>query len=183
MKREDKNPEKSVRRHFRGKEGTKKSLGNGGWWFSRQVVTDPCNPMDCRPARLLCPQDFSGKNTGVGCHFLLQGGNVTFQCTASRHRLSKKTSLTSSKEPMSRKTKQAKQGQRDCSTQDEELNNQVRHVNPDQIPEWQGRLGIHEEGQYMRSSHCDDVAQCPDSQIYNDVFSIKVLQLLLSSKG
>ena len=26
-----------------------------------------CNPMD------LCPWDFPGKNTGVGCHFLLQG--------------------------------------------------------------------------------------------------------------
>ena len=25
------------------------------------------------PTRLLCPQDFSGKNTGVGCLFLLQG--------------------------------------------------------------------------------------------------------------
>ena len=25
------------------------------------------------PARLFCPQDFLGKNTGVGCHFLLQG--------------------------------------------------------------------------------------------------------------
>ena len=24
-------------------------------------------------ARLLCPWNFSGKNTGVGCHFLLQG--------------------------------------------------------------------------------------------------------------
>ena len=24
-------------------------------------------------ARLLCPWDFSGKNTGVGCYFLLQG--------------------------------------------------------------------------------------------------------------
>ena len=30
-----------------------------------------CNPMT--PARLLCPQNFPGKNTGVGCHFLLQG--------------------------------------------------------------------------------------------------------------
>ena len=29
----------------------------------------------CRlqPARLLCPWDFLGKNSGVGCHFLLQG--------------------------------------------------------------------------------------------------------------
>ena len=25
-----------------------------------------------QPARLLCPWDFPGKNTGVGCHFLLQ---------------------------------------------------------------------------------------------------------------
>ena len=26
-----------------------------------------------KPTRLLCPWDFSGENTGVGCHFLLQG--------------------------------------------------------------------------------------------------------------
>ena len=32
-----------------------------------------CDPMDCGPARLLCSQDSSGKNTGVGCHALLQG--------------------------------------------------------------------------------------------------------------
>ena len=31
------------------------------------------DPMDCSPAKLLCLWDFSGKNTGVGCHFLLQG--------------------------------------------------------------------------------------------------------------
>ena len=30
------------------------------------------DPMDCSPARLLCPWDCLGKNTGVGCHFLLQ---------------------------------------------------------------------------------------------------------------
>ena len=29
-----------------------------------------CHPME--PTRLLCPWDFPGKNTGVGCHFLLQ---------------------------------------------------------------------------------------------------------------
>ena len=28
-----------------------------------------CRPMDCR---LLCPWNFPGKNTGVGCHFLIQ---------------------------------------------------------------------------------------------------------------
>ena len=27
------------------------------------------------PARLLCPWDFPGKNTGVGCHFFLQGSS------------------------------------------------------------------------------------------------------------
>ena len=31
-----------------------------------------CNPMD-RSTRLLCPWDSPGKNTGVGCHGLLQG--------------------------------------------------------------------------------------------------------------
>ena len=30
-------------------------------------------PHGLQPARLLCPWDFPGKNTGVGCHFLLQG--------------------------------------------------------------------------------------------------------------
>ena len=33
-----------------------------------------CDPMDwMKPVRLFCPWDFPGKNTGVGCHFLLQG--------------------------------------------------------------------------------------------------------------
>ena len=30
-------------------------------------------PHGLYPARLLCPWDFPGKNTGVSCHFLLQG--------------------------------------------------------------------------------------------------------------
>jgi len=30
-------------------------------------------PHGLQSARLLCPWDFPGKNTGVGCHFLLQG--------------------------------------------------------------------------------------------------------------
>ena len=30
----------------------------------------PCDLME--PARLLCPWDSLGENTGVGCHFLLQ---------------------------------------------------------------------------------------------------------------
>ena len=30
-------------------------------------------PTGMQPTRLLCPGDFPGKDTGVGCHFLLQG--------------------------------------------------------------------------------------------------------------
>ena len=32
-----------------------------------------CDPMDCSPPGSLCPWNSPGKNTGVGCHFLLQG--------------------------------------------------------------------------------------------------------------
>ena len=32
-----------------------------------------CIPMDCSLPGFLCSWDFSGKNTGVGCHVLLQG--------------------------------------------------------------------------------------------------------------
>ena len=32
-----------------------------------------CDPHGLQPARLLCPWNFPGKNTGVGCYFLLQG--------------------------------------------------------------------------------------------------------------
>ena len=31
-----------------------------------------CDPIDGSPLGLLCPWDSPGKNTGVGCHFLLQ---------------------------------------------------------------------------------------------------------------
>ena len=40
---------------------------------SLQSCPSPCDPMDCSSTRLLCPWDFPGKNTGVGCHFLLRG--------------------------------------------------------------------------------------------------------------
>ena len=40
----------------------------GGFCFSRSVVSDSCNSTG-----LLCPRDFPGKNTGMGCHFLLAG--------------------------------------------------------------------------------------------------------------
>ena len=40
----------------------------------QSCVCDLCNPMYCsKPARLLCPWDSPGKNTGLACHALLQG--------------------------------------------------------------------------------------------------------------
>ena len=48
----------------------------GGRYFS-QSVTQPCptlcDPFGLLPARLLWPWSSPGKNTGVGCHVLLQG--------------------------------------------------------------------------------------------------------------
>ena len=41
--------------------------------FSCLVVSDSLRPHELQPARLLCPWDSPGKNTGVGCHALLQG--------------------------------------------------------------------------------------------------------------
>ena len=37
------------------------------------VMSDSLQPCGLSPTRLFCPWDFSGKNTGVGCHFLPQG--------------------------------------------------------------------------------------------------------------
>ena len=37
------------------------------------VPSNSWQPHGLQPARLLCPQDSLGKNTGMGCHFLLQG--------------------------------------------------------------------------------------------------------------
>ena len=38
--------------------------------WSRSVVSDSLQPPGLQPARLLCPWDSPGKNTGVGFHFL-----------------------------------------------------------------------------------------------------------------
>ena len=35
-------------------------------------MSDPLQPYELYPARLLCPWDSLGKNTGVGCHTLFQ---------------------------------------------------------------------------------------------------------------
>ena len=44
-----------------------------GWWFYSLSHVWLLWPHGLQPARLLCPRDSLGKNTGVVCHFLLQG--------------------------------------------------------------------------------------------------------------
>ena len=46
-----------------------------GWsccCYVASVVSDSVRPHRRQPTRLLCPLDFPGKSTGVGCHCLLQ---------------------------------------------------------------------------------------------------------------
>ena len=40
-------------------------------------MPDSVQPHGLQPDRFFCPWDFPGKNTGVGCHFLLQGVFLT----------------------------------------------------------------------------------------------------------
>ena len=47
------------------------------WSVSCSVVSDSLQPHGLQPSRLLCPWDSPGKNTGVGCDFLLQGVFLT----------------------------------------------------------------------------------------------------------
>ena len=44
------------------------------------VMSNSLQPHALEPTRLLCLWDFSGKNTGVGCRFLLQGLNLYPLC-------------------------------------------------------------------------------------------------------
>ena len=43
------------------------------WKSSCSVVSHSLWPHGLQPTRLLCPWNFPGKSTGVGCHFFLQG--------------------------------------------------------------------------------------------------------------
>ena len=51
-------------------ESSKRTAATAAAAKSLQSCPTLCKPVDCR---LLCPGDSPGKNTGVGCHFLLQG--------------------------------------------------------------------------------------------------------------
>ena len=46
------------------------------------VMSDSVTPQTVQPTRLRCPWDSPGKNTGVGCHCLLQGWNPRLESPA-----------------------------------------------------------------------------------------------------
>ena len=48
-------------------------IDGGKWKWSCSVVSDSLWHYGLQPPRLLQPWDFPGLNTGVSCHFLLQG--------------------------------------------------------------------------------------------------------------
>ena len=43
------------------------------------IVSNSLRPCGLQPARLFCPCDAPGKNTGMGCHFLFQGNLIPTQ--------------------------------------------------------------------------------------------------------
>ena len=53
--------------------GVIKTIYVGCVCVGHSVVSDSLWPHRLQPVRLLCPWSFPGKNTRVGCHFLLQG--------------------------------------------------------------------------------------------------------------
>ena len=68
---------------------------------SRSVKSDSLWPHG-QPARLLCPWDLPGKNTGVGCHFLLQGSSQPRDQTLVSYIAGAFFTIGAAKEPPSR---------------------------------------------------------------------------------
>ena len=61
----------SRQEHWSGLPFTSPMHESDMWKWSRSVVSDSQRPHGLPPTRLLCPWDFPGKSTGVGCHCLL----------------------------------------------------------------------------------------------------------------
>ena len=58
---------------------------------SLQSCPTLCDPTDAAATRIPCPWDFPGKNTGVGCHFLLHHGIILLKETKNYKTLMKET--------------------------------------------------------------------------------------------
>ena len=70
---------------------TQDKSGSWRWWWwccwVPSVVSDSVWPYRRQPTRLPCPWDSPGKNTGVGCHFLLQCMKVKSESEVTQSRL------------------------------------------------------------------------------------------------
>ena len=53
------------------------STVHSAWVCVHPALFNSLRPRGLQPFKLLCPRDFPGKNTQVGCHFPLQGINPT----------------------------------------------------------------------------------------------------------
>ena len=62
----------SRQEHWSGLPFPSPTHENEEWKWSRSVVSDSSRPHGLQHTRLLCPWDFPGKSTGVGCHCLLR---------------------------------------------------------------------------------------------------------------
>ena len=62
----------SRQEHWSGLPFPSLILESEKWKGSRSVVSNSSHPHGLQPIRLLCPRDFPGKSTGLGCHCLLQ---------------------------------------------------------------------------------------------------------------
>ena len=73
---DDRGAELSPRRSFREHSSayTLMPIKTTSCCLITQSCPTLCNPLDCSPARFLCPWDFPGKNPGVGCQALLDPG-------------------------------------------------------------------------------------------------------------
>ena len=58
------------------------------WKWSRSVLSDSLRPHGLQPTKLLCPWDFPGKSTGVGCHCLEISTNYQLPLISSVQSLS-----------------------------------------------------------------------------------------------
>ena len=73
------------------------------WKWGCSVVSDSSQPHGLEPTRLLCPWDFPGKSTGVGCHHLLQLSVIhlllnSFMCPTRRKDKQVETELGTEKD-------------------------------------------------------------------------------------
>ena len=77
--------------------GDRAPLGIEKKW-SHSVMSDSLRPHGLQPTRLLCPWDFPGKSTGVGCYFLLQESSWPRDRTQVSHSVGRRFTVWATRE-------------------------------------------------------------------------------------